>query len=229
MTDAPATPMLYFARMDVAPDFLARFEDWYARKHAVDLIASGFRSCTAYHAIVGAPLVHNLYEIDDAAVFEGSSYQTARTPERDPERPEVLAHVSSRSNVPSVQTLVALAPDADDDVRLPAILTGQFRPAEGVVAADLEEWAGEAGAALLSAGAASVRRCRREGLHPSNPSPDVLEGLLLATLPEVPDAAAAERLAGVMADQLAQGVQAGVVAEAGPVVVASRRFTTVAP
>lgn len=88
---------------------------------------------------------------------------------------------------------------------------------------------GEAGAALLSAGAASVRRCRREGLHPSNPSPDVLEGLLLATLAEVPDAAAAERLAGVMADQLAQGVQAGVVAEAGQVVVAAQRFTTVAP
>lgn len=181
-----AGAVLYLARMDVEPDFLERFEDWYARKHAVDLIASGFRSCAAYHAVVGRPLVNNLYEIDDVGVFDSERYRTARTEAEDPERPLVLSHVSSRSNVPYRQELVLDPPSGDGDLHQPWLAMLQYDVAEGADESDVHAWARAMAAALVGLGASAVRLCRREGVHPANPSTDVPGLMLLAVFPAGP-------------------------------------------
>lgn len=106
-------PNIYMARMDVAPEVLAAFMNWYEHKHAPDLISVGFHSTHGYHCRVGSPFVLNVYEIDSSEIFYSEAYNTKRTPESDPERPAILAGVTNRSNTVyrQVTTLGVEAPD----------------------------------------------------------------------------------------------------------------------
>ena len=52
-----SVPTIYTARSDVDAAHLARVEDWYARRHAPDLIRAGFYTAQAYYSEVGSPLV----------------------------------------------------------------------------------------------------------------------------------------------------------------------------
>ena len=98
-------PTLYLAKMDVVPTYLRRFMAWYEDKHAPDTIDVGFYSAQGFHCRLGAPLVCNVYEIDSSEIFYSDSYQTMRTPASDPQRPEVLDHVTTRSNITYKQVL----------------------------------------------------------------------------------------------------------------------------
>ena len=224
-------PVLYVARMDVRPEFLERFEDWYERKHAVDLIEAGFHSCAAYHAVIGAPLVQNVYEVGGVDIFGGDRYRSARTEERDPERPLVLENVSSRSNVPYVQEYVLDAPGSDGDLHQSWIATLQLDISEGSGSAALADWAGAVGRELVGLGATAVRLCRRDGVHPANPSPDILPWMLFAALPALPDApsdrddpGAALFGASEVGWLRSEALASGLVTQEGAIVVARRRF-----
>lgn len=98
-------PTLYLAKMDVVPTYLRRFMDWYEDKHAPDTISVDFYSAQGFHCRLGDPLICNVYEIDSSEIFYSEAYQTMRTPESDPQRPEVLDHVTRRSNITYRQVL----------------------------------------------------------------------------------------------------------------------------
>ena len=62
-------PTIYTARSDVETANLARVEDWYARRHAPDLIRAGFYTAQVYYSEVGTPRICNLYEIPGPELF----------------------------------------------------------------------------------------------------------------------------------------------------------------
>lgn len=106
-------PKIYMARMDVAPEGLPAFVNWYEHKHAPDLISVGFHSAHGYHCRAGSPFILNVYEIDSSEIFYSEAYNTKRTPASDPVRPAILAGVTNRSNTVyrQVHTLGVEMPD----------------------------------------------------------------------------------------------------------------------
>lgn len=176
--DAPleGLPWIYVARMECDIDYRPTFMSWYKTKHAPDLIQSGFYSCTSYACEVGAPWDLNIYEISGPDIFRSTKYQTARTPEHDPQRPEVLSHVSDRSNTPYVQLLVDPSPDAADGmagdqrgaVDAPGVSAVFFDCGPGGDAERLLRGWVEGSELALNRAAAGYRRlrlCRRQGSH----------------------------------------------------------------
>ena len=71
-----SVPTIYTARSDVDAAHLARVEDWYARRHAPDLIRAGFYTAQAYYSEIGSPLVCR------GAVFHRSASTVASLGER---------------------------------------------------------------------------------------------------------------------------------------------------
>jgi len=174
-------PAVYLARMDVEPADLPFFRNWYEHKHGPDLIGAGFYSAQAYYSAVGEPLVCNVYEIESSEIFYTPAYQSARTPERDPDRPRILEGVSNRSNTvyEQVMTSGVTLPDVSwqegsrlGQIEAPVITTVRFEVPEEDDGAVLE-WCAGAEFPRLEArnGFRAARLCRRAGrLHPSNPS-----------------------------------------------------------
>lgn len=91
------TPLLYVVRMDVQPDYLAEFVQWYDTRHAPDLIGSGLLSCSAYHSRVGGPLICNVYEVPHIDVFSSDAYVQVRKDDRQLME-EVIPRISNHSN-----------------------------------------------------------------------------------------------------------------------------------
>jgi hypothetical protein len=98
-------PTLYLAKMDVVPTHLRQFMDWYDHKHAPDNLRAGFYSAQSFHCRLGAPLLCNVYEIESSEVFYTDAYLRARTSASDPQRPEVVEHVTNISNTTYRQVL----------------------------------------------------------------------------------------------------------------------------
>jgi len=82
-------PTIYTARSDVETANLARVEDWYARRHAPDLIRAGFYSAQVYYSEVGTPRICNLYEIPGPDLFATQGYRDVAA--KDTEGPAVIA------------------------------------------------------------------------------------------------------------------------------------------
>jgi hypothetical protein len=101
-------PTIYTARSDVDRAHLARVEDWYARRHAPDLIRAGFYTAQVYYSKVGAPRICNLYEIPGPELFATPGYRDVAA--KDPEGPAVIALLTSRSNTIYRQVLTVNVP-----------------------------------------------------------------------------------------------------------------------
>jgi hypothetical protein len=139
-------PMIYTARSDVDSAHLARVEDWYARRHAPDLIHAGFYTAQVYYSEVGSPRICNLYEIPGPELFLAAEYRDVAA--KDAEGPEVIALLTCRSNTIYKQALTANVPMPDLDwtlggraggVMAPALSTVRF-DAPGVEDGALVEW-----------------------------------------------------------------------------------------
>jgi hypothetical protein len=102
-------PTIYTARSDVDAAHLARVEDWYARRHAPDLIRAGFYTAQAYYSEVGTPLVCNLYEIPGPELFGTQAYRDVAA--KDTDGPAVIALLTSRSNTIYDQVLTVNVPE----------------------------------------------------------------------------------------------------------------------
>lgn len=72
-------PVLYTAEVDYPPEHHPLFSDWYAKRHAPDLIRAGFRTATSYRAVTGGLAVLNVYEVPDTEVFKGDAYKSVLT------------------------------------------------------------------------------------------------------------------------------------------------------
>jgi hypothetical protein len=129
----PPLPTIYTARSDVDGAHLARVEDWYARRHAPDLIRAGFYTAHVYYSEVGAPQICNLYEIPGPELFTTQAYRDVAA--KDTEGPAVIALLTSRSNTIYDQVLTVSVPGASADwaageraggVAAPALSTARF-------------------------------------------------------------------------------------------------------
>jgi hypothetical protein len=173
-------PALYTARSDVDPAHQARVDDWYARRHAPDLIAAGFYTAQVYHSTVGTPLVCNLYEIPGPELFQTPAYRDVAV--RDTEGPAVIALLGSRSNTVYEQVLTAGVPEDGEDwaaggragaVDAPALTTLRFDLPPAAAGALREWYAGVEFSRLRDRpGFKAGRLCRRGPPHPTAASRD---------------------------------------------------------
>jgi hypothetical protein len=175
------TPLLYVVRMDVQPDYLAEFVKWYDTRHAPDLIGSGFLSCSAYHSQVGGPLICNVYEVPDIAVFSSDAYVQVRKDDRQLME-DVIPRISNHSNtVYRQEVLHGIAPRSANAgpgrpsrslaVCAPAVSTLRFDCPAGQER-ELCRWFAEVEAPRQAArsGYLRSRLAKQDGKHPLFPS-----------------------------------------------------------
>ena len=200
-------PLLYVVRMDVEAAYLDEFVKWYDTRHGPDLIAAGFHSCNAYHSVVGGPLICNVYEVPDVAIFSSDAYIDVR---RDDQQlmNEVLHKISNHSNTTYSQVLTAGVPEsalqpANRPSRRGAVTSPVVSTLRLDIADDAEErflsWYRDVEAPSQSGdpGFIAGRVGRQHGKHPLFPSsqPDWIVLTEWATIEEaagdgVPDAVA---------------------------------------
>jgi hypothetical protein len=130
-------PTIYTARSDVETAHLARVEDWYARRHAPDLIRAGFYTAQVYYSEVGAPRICNLYEIPGPDLFVTQGYRDVAA--KDTEGPAVIALLTSRSNTIYDQVLTVNVPAVDIDWAAGGRTGGVVAPALSTVRFELPE------------------------------------------------------------------------------------------
>jgi hypothetical protein len=66
-------PLIYIVRAELVPDFVEPHHDWYARKHAPDVLGVGFLSARGYDATT-APHMWNIYEVPNVEIFSLDIY-----------------------------------------------------------------------------------------------------------------------------------------------------------
>lgn len=71
-----ANPLIYIVRADMPDDFFDEHHDWYARKHAPDVVGAGFTSARGYDA-PEMPRMWNIYEVPSVAVFASDTYNNS--------------------------------------------------------------------------------------------------------------------------------------------------------
>jgi hypothetical protein len=176
----PRLRTIYTARSDVDPVHLARVEDWYARRHAPDLIRAGFYTAQVYHSELGAPRLCNLYEIPGPELFRTRAYRDVAA--NDTEGPAVIALLTNRSNTIYDQVLTVNIPAGGADwaaggrsgaVTGAALSTLRFDVADADEHA-LVEWYRRQEFPRLQGrpGFRAGRLCRQGPPHPSAPSRD---------------------------------------------------------
>jgi hypothetical protein len=178
----PRLPAIYTAGSDVDSAHLARVEDWYARRHAPDLIHAGFYTAQVYYSEVGSPRICNLYEIPGPELFLTVGYQNVAA--KDTEGPEVIALLTSRSNTIYEQALTVNVPLPTLDlhwtrggriggVMAPALSTVRF-DAPGVDDGAVVKWYRSREFPRLQGqhGFRAGRLCRQGPPHPVAPSRD---------------------------------------------------------
>jgi hypothetical protein len=70
------SPLIYIVRADMPDDFLDEHHEWYARKHAPDVVGAGFTSARGYDA-PEKPRMWNIYEVPSVAVFSSDTYNNS--------------------------------------------------------------------------------------------------------------------------------------------------------
>lgn len=211
-------PLLYVVRMDVEPEYLDTFVAWYDTRHAPDLIAAGFHSCSAYHCVVGGPFICNVYEIPSVELLGSDAYVAVRQADRQLVD-EVLHKIAHHSNTTYTQEAVvgvsaeALRPDDRPSragaVSAPVVATLRL-DVEPEAEADLRRWYEEAEAVAQrrKPGFLRGRLARQHGKHPLFPSsqPDWLVLTEWATLDEALADGSGDEVCGRFADALGDRV-----------------------
>jgi hypothetical protein len=103
-------PLLYVSRLDVTEDGKAPFAEWYARRHAPDLISVGFLSVSSFRAVRGKPEICNLYELRDLDAF-GERYAQVRASDEEGAR---LQRNSFNGALAVYEQLAIAGPDIDE-------------------------------------------------------------------------------------------------------------------
>jgi hypothetical protein len=176
----PSLPTIYTARSDVDAVHLARVEEWYARRHAPDLIRAGFYTAQVYYSEVGAPRICNLYEIPGPGLFQTPEYRDVAA--NDPDGPGVIALLTHRSNTIYDQVLTVNVPAGSPDPTPGIPAGGVTAPVISTVRVDLPvaddgallEWYRTREFPRLQdrPGFRAGRLCRQGPAHPTAPSRD---------------------------------------------------------
>lgn len=152
-------PILYIVEVDLPPQALEEFSDWYAGVHAPHLFQAGFTACASYRALAGGMAVLDIYEAPDWSIFESAGFLRYRSlAARDPYRPAMLAEAPEMRTVyhPAEQDQAALFPVPDADW----LTLWRIDPAAGAEQ-ELADWLPEGHRILAEAGAARSILLRR--------------------------------------------------------------------
>jgi hypothetical protein len=110
--------LLYTAELDLAESDIKPFLDWYAYRHAPDLVPLGFESSACYGTTGGDMNLFDIYEIPNRDLFYGAGYR--RMNERDRYAAPILekrrnkAHTIYRQHhVDSLSSEAGIRLDAD--------------------------------------------------------------------------------------------------------------------
>ena len=211
-------PLLYVVRMDVEDDYLDEFVKWYDTRHGPDLIGTGFHSCNAYHSVVGGPLICNVYEVPDLAIFSSDAYVDVRR--RDTQLVnEVLRKISNHSNTTYAQVQTVGVPEAAlsagdcpsrrGAVSSPVVSTLRLDIADGAEGRFLSWYrAAEGSRQTDSPGFIAGRVGRQNGKHPLFPSsqPDWIVLTEWATVDEAVEDGEPDAVAGRYREALGSDV-----------------------
>jgi hypothetical protein len=111
-------PVLYAVCGEIDAPFLPVFYEWYARRHAPDVIGLGFWSARSYVGLESEQNVWDLYEIPGAEVFDRPEYEAMSN--GDPGVAEALSHFGRRTVTLYDQVLIVGPKDGH------APLSGRF-------------------------------------------------------------------------------------------------------
>jgi hypothetical protein len=156
-------PLLYTAELDLAEPHIRPFLDWYAYRHAPDLVPLGFQSSACYGVTGGDMNLFDIYEIPGHEIFSGPGY--ARMNLRDDYAAEILAKRRNKAHTIYEQhalqlTGLILRDGLDSDWLTVARFDSPATPGEigSILTRQLDDWNG--------AGVAAVRLGTRTTDHP---------------------------------------------------------------
>ena len=131
-------PKIYNSRMDVDPDYIPEFTDWYKRRHGPDVVSVGMYSAHGYQAVVGSPWICNFYEIPGVEIFD-ETYDRTRL--ADQQLDVIVAEkIFNHSLMIYDQVLTEGIPDSvHDDPRRPSLSGTVIGPAVTTIRFDLPD------------------------------------------------------------------------------------------
>lgn len=81
-------------RADFSPEYMEEHHNWYARRHAPDLMSAGFWSARGYDSPT-SPILWNIYEVPGAAIFASDAYNNSHR--ADPFLETAVKHLKGRT------------------------------------------------------------------------------------------------------------------------------------
>ncbi len=131
-------PKMYNSRMDVDPDYVPEFTDWYKRRHGPDVVGVGMYSAHGYQAVVGSPWICNFYEIPSVEIFN-ATYD--RTRMADQQLDVIVAEkISNHSLMIYDQVLTeGIADSVHDDPDRPSLAGTVIGPAVSTIRFDVPD------------------------------------------------------------------------------------------
>ena len=138
MKNSPKHPVrkLYTSEMDLAPEHIDAFVQWYAFRHAPDIYQIGFDVCTSYRGVAGDMNILDLYEIDSVDIFDTPQYRGVA--QLDPYSAPILANRIDKAH--SIYSQVFVTPPPVD---MRALLNADW------ISVERFDYAGTDSAALL--------------------------------------------------------------------------------
>lgn len=166
-----SVPLVYMIRADFSPDYMEEHHRWYARRHAPDLMSAGFWSTRGYDSPT-SPILWNIYEVPDVAIFSSDAYKDSHR--ADPFLETAVKHLQGRTV--SLYTQLRAVDGSGTELRRYPTLRGpvltSLRFHSGGDAAAVQKWflnkvvAGHRGVK----GVRTVRLWEQREAHPKWPS-----------------------------------------------------------
>jgi hypothetical protein len=160
--------VLYTAENEYPPADIPAFLEWYAFRHAPDVLRAGFPNCATYRAVEGGFNLMGVYELESLAIFDSPAYKGMQP--RDPYRAGVAARTLQRGHTLYVQRPLYPGGTIETAPALEADWLAMLRfEAAAAVEDEIADWFGQTmGPRLVSGGAKRFRIAHREGERPNS-------------------------------------------------------------
>lgn len=160
--------VLYTAENEYPPEDIPKFLEWYAYRHAPDILRMGFRSCATYRAVEGGFNLLGIYELESLAIFDSPAYKGMQP--LDPYRAGVAARTLQRAHTLYVQRPLHPSGSIESEPALDADWLAMLRfDAAEAVENEIAGWFGQTMVPrLIALGAKRFRIAHREGERPNS-------------------------------------------------------------
>ncbi|CAN5788898.1 hypothetical protein BH09PSE5_BH09PSE5_38520 [soil metagenome] len=113
MQEPVVGPLLYTAEVDYPEQHHPMFTQWFANRHAPDLLRAGFRTAASYRAVSGGLKVLNVYELAGPDLFKSAQYKGMSA--KDPYGDAVRATSNGQQRAQTVYRQRMVAPRPSDE------------------------------------------------------------------------------------------------------------------